>query len=717
MSTTSITTTLRHLFFTATLGILGTLGGVATAQEQPLGTTAAMSTEENEVLSTVISSHTKVRSSQTFNLAWQVYLADGWHIYYSNPGDSGLPPTLTLGEGFTAGPLTFPTPHIIRIPPITNYGYEDKVVFTTQVTAPATLQADTPVSIPVKLTFLFCKDICLPGMVETTLTLNTGLTPDENPAYGPVVAQQQAALPQAVPANVMVHARKSNDRILLSWPTSLNRLDEKTTASPHSTHFIPNADGMIDDGAEQDVSTDANNTYALIGIKPDTQATSPTTVLDGLLVISPNRSYRIQVPIQPEGDIAPSTSPAKAGDAGLGGAGSTGGGSLVVALVSAFLAGLILNLMPCVLPVLALKVLGVVKGHHGGKAWHHSAGYTAGILVTFAAFAIALAILKQAGSSVGWGFHLQSPYVTGGLAALMLALALNLFGVFEAGTSLTRLALTSPVKTNNHVREAFITGLLAVIVATPCTVPFMGGAMAYALTEANLFTSLLTFLTLGLGMAAPFILLTSLPALVRYIPKPGPWMVTFKQVLGWPMLATGVWLVWVCGNQTSSTTQLFVMLWLMAFAASLWWYGQKTGWVRLVPVALALAGLFYALTPAPQQPESHTWQRWSPEITTTARGQGPVFVDFTADWCLTCKVTEATVLNTPQTLELFAKSGTTLLKADWTKQDPQITAELAKHGRKGVPLYLLYLPGSEAEILPQLVTHSLLESKLSPYVK
>jgi thiol:disulfide interchange protein DsbD len=399
-------------------------------------------------------------------------------------------------------------------------------------------------------------------------------------------------------------------------------------------------------------------------------------------------------------------------------------GSFMGAVFFALLAGLILNLMPCVLPVLSLKLLGLIKHHHGPERITQTLAYTGGIVSTFWAFAVTVFIIQRSGAQIGWGFHLQNPLFVAVLALLMLAVALNFFGVFEVGHSLTRLG-AKPDKSPRHpLWQSFGTGVLAVIVATPCTVPFMGGAMAYAFTQP-LPQSLAVFTALGLGLALPFLIAIPFPHVFRWLPKPGAWMLTFRHILGWPMLATALWLTFVFAAQTMQMGGLIPVYALFTFAIlfsfALWFYGtRKSPTGRRLPAiavlltVIACIGALHTLLLPPSGTMPVQWRKWSPEAVAQATQTQPVFIDFTADWCVTCKVTEATVLNTTRVQTLFQTHNVALFKADWTLQDPAITEELARHGRKGVPLYLYYRKGeAEPQILPQLLTPGLLEATLA----
>ncbi len=635
----------------------------------------------------LVANHGEVTPGQTIQLAWEFKLNPHWHIYWSNAGDSGLPPQLTSTLGGNTAPqaLTWPTPKVISIPPVTNYGYEDAVTFTSNFTVPTGL-AQGPNVMPFKAGFLYCNEICLPGEVELKLPLVIGNKAVANSAFKP-----SSNLPQSLPARSNLVAESTGQTVQLTLPLNL---------TGPNVRFVPAEDGVIDDSASQTL------TGNILSIQLDPQAEKAPENLNGLLLIN-GQGYSFSTPLHQGASNTSATPPQS------GGAQSNMSASFIGAIFFAFLAGLILNLMPCVLPVLSLKLLSLVKHHHGPSRVRHTMAYTVGVLVSFWVFAVAIAIIKGSGTQLGWGFHLQNPMLVAGLVLILFTTALNFFGIFELGAAFTRLGAKPSTSGKPSLAASAATGVLAVVVATPCTVPFMGGAMAYALTR-SVAESLLIFTALGIGMALPFLLAIPFPQVFKWLPKPGKWMSTFRHALGWPMLATALWLAYVFASQTDQFATFMLLTLVLVLALALWVYGTRPKpRMAAFPIIVGLLGM-YLLGNAIARPQIIVWQPFSAAAVEEARKSGnPVFVDFTADWCLTCKVTEATVLNTEKTQKLFAKTKTTLFMADWTNQNPEITAELTRHGRKGVPLYLLYMPDQEAEILPQIITHGLLKEKLT----
>ena len=393
------------------------------------------------------------------------------------------------------------------------------------------------------------------------------------------------------------------------------------------------------------------------------------------------------------------------------------GKGLWSAVFGAFLGGLILNLMPCVFPIISLKALSLAKTAHGERRDIRRAGwaYTAGALLSFAVFALLLIGLKAAGASVGWGFQLQSPWLVGVLALLLFAIGLNLLGVFEIGGRFQNIG-SGVVKGGGRL-SSFLTGVLAVIVATPCTAPFMAGAVGYALTSSAA-VSMAVFLTLGLGFALPFLLLAYAPGLLARLPKPGPWMETFRQVLAFPMFAAAIWLVWVLSLQSGADGVAKLLLGALLLAFALWLFRKGSGLAKILGVVALLASI--ALPLSTKAPDSTTGETainagvWSAEAVAMAQSEErPIFVDFTAAWCVTCKVNERLVLKTKKAADLFERTDTKFLIADWTNKDDGIAAELARFGRAGVPLYLVYTPGSDTpKILPQMLSYDILKEAL-----
>ena len=401
--------------------------------------------------------------------------------------------------------------------------------------------------------------------------------------------------------------------------------------------------------------------------------------------------------------------------------------SLVAALGAAFLGGLILNLMPCVFPVLSLKLIGLAQHRtHSGPMAAHGAAFAAGVVLSFVLLAALLIGLQQAGSALGWGFQLQTPWVVAALTVLFFAIGLNLLGVFEFtfGTSVANMRAADELAHKSDWRGSFGTGVLAVIVASPCTAPFMGAALGYAITQPA-FVALSVFAALGVGMAAPYVLLTLFPALLAKLPRPGRWMELFKQFMAFPMFATCVWLLWVLAQQVDAGGVALALGLLVAVGFTLWALGLSQRGTRVFRWVAAGGGVLAALTFTPiatsealapgaaRSTADAGWIDYSTEKLAQLRAEGkPVFVDFTAAWCVTCQVNKRVALRADGVKARFATDNIVLMRADWTNRDERITQALAQFGRNGVPLYVLYDRKGEPAVLPELLTEGIVLAAL-----
>jgi thiol:disulfide interchange protein DsbD len=641
---------------------------------------------------------------QASAVALRLTLEPHWHVYWKNPGDAGMPTSVawTLPDGFAAGPIQWPAPTRIPVPPLVSYGYENEVWLITDIQAPKSLRSGTQVRIAGKADWLVCKEICLPASadLDVSLPVATDATPD--PRYADAFARTRAALPGSADGwRLSAYARGEHYVLRAEPPRDL-------AGSIRALTFFPEREGMVDNAKPQ--------TYAVHGgtaelrIPLPRQAIGETAALTGVLVAQRSsgaaRAIDIDVTLGP----APAEPAGSATGAPLG---------LIVALGLAFAGGLILNLMPCVFPVLAIKVLGVIQQAHGDarRLRTHGVLFAAGVLLSFWAIAGLLLGLRGQGAALGWGYQLQSPLVVTGLALLFFVLALNLSGVFQVGYGVQSAA--GALRARGAHADALLSGLVATLVATPCTAPFMGAALGYALVQPALH-AMLVFTALALGIALPYVLLCFVPALVRRLPRPGRWMETLKQVLAFPLYATVVWLLWVLGQQTGIDGTARLLAGLLAIAAGLWalghWSASHRPAARLASraaaFALAAAGLALALPDgsAPQagaRPDTRQgWNAWSEAAVRAGLARGAaVFVDFTAAWCVTCQVNKRLVLQSDEVAGRFEALGVERLRADWTNRDPAITAALERLQRSGVPVYALYLPGRAAPILlPEVLT-------------
>ncbi|MEP7068225.1 MAG: protein-disulfide reductase DsbD domain-containing protein [Usitatibacter sp.] len=641
-----------------------------------------------------------------------------WHTYWRNPGDSGLPTRIQwiLPEGWKAGEIQWPYPHPLPVGPLMNYGYEDEVVLLAELTPPASAASGT-VPIKARAEWLVCKDICIPEKGELDMALAVSAAePAMQPRWQAHIDRARNQLP--VDAAGWKYESSMKGKALLVRMTP-----PEGAAAPAKAAFFPERESLIEPAAPQKVTRDGR--ALLIEMKLAEPVVSGLDAVKGVAVSESGwagsggrKAINVAAPLAAALGAAAGT----AGDAGSGGV----GGSALAALAFALIGGLLLNLMPCVFPVLGIKVLGFVEHAHGEARAMRVQGvvFAIGVVLSFLALAALMLALRAGGTQLGWGFQLQSPLVVMLLAALFFVLALNLSGVFEWGAFAQ--SLTSSLSAKGRYADAFLSGVLATVVATPCTAPFMGAAVGFTLTQ-DAALSLAVFATLGAGMALPVLLLSLSPALLKRLPRPGAWMETFKQVLAFPLYATVAWLAWVLGAQAGNDAVFALLAGLVLVAMGAWMHGRSLHspamWRTAIAAILVGVGLVVAWPGANVAPAGGTvarkgelpWQEWSPEKVAelTAAGK-PVFVDFTAAWCVTCQLNKRIALHNAQVIAAFASHDVVPLRADWTRQDPRITATLARLGRNAVPVYALYLPGEDApHLLPEVLTPALVLDEIA----
>ena len=609
----------------------------------------------------------------------------GWHVYWRNPGDSGEAPRLTwrLPDGFAASELAWPAPERIPVGPFANFGYEGTTLLPATLRVPAGLTVPSTVELRADATWLVCnEDECIPGSAPLSLVLPVERTAPRPSAEAPLFDAARARVPALAPDGWRFRATSDADRWTLE-------VDGATGALDRPPFFFPFERDVIEHAAPQSVTPTAGGFR--LDVPRGAQA-SGRTALDGVLTIG-GRAYTVSIPLaRPVPALEP--------------------------FVLAFLGGLLLNLMPCVFPVLAIKAFALLElaGDARRQARAHGVAYTLGVLASFWALGAALIAVRAGGAPIGWGFQLQSPAVVAGLAALFFWMALMLLDVTSIGGSF--MGVGNRLAARGGWRGAFFTGVLATIVATPCSAPFMGTALGYALVQPPA-VALGVFTALGFGLAFPYLAIALVPRLGALLPRPGQWMDTLKQLLAFPLLATVVWLTWVASVQSGppAVAAILGMLVLLGFAA---WAGRR-GWSRLVTamtVVLALAtGASVGGSPATPTVTSHAagWEPYSTARLQALLAEGrPVFVDFTAAWCVTCQVNERLVLGRPVVQEKMRALGVVPVRADWTTSDPDVTRALQQFGRDGVPLYVLY-SGREDDpprILPQLLTTEIVIAEL-----
>ncbi len=642
-------------------------------------------------------------------------IAPGWHVYWRNPGDSGLPTEIawTLPAGFSAGDIAWPVPDRFVLGAIGNYGYHGRADLLVPIAAPADLEPGGAIHLEAHANWLVCSDICIPGEAKLALDLPGGAVP---PAADPSVAALFAAVRERLPKAAGFETRfvaSERDIRLFVPAAALSGVDKPAVS------FFPFDSNIVDAVAEPKEERRADGLDLVLARASGPVATLPAT-LAGVLVLrggdGTEKGFSINAP-----RVATTSLQGEAGAAAV---------LWWQALLLALVGGIALNLMPCVFPVLSLKVLGVAQSAHRTDQWHHGIAYAAGVILSFALLGGVLLMLRAGGAAIGWGFQLQSPVVVGLLAYLLFAMGLSLSGVAEFGAGLS--GIGNRLAGGTGILGAFATGILATIVATPCTAPFMGAALGFALI-APAPVALLIFVALGSGLALPFVLATLIPGIARRLPRPGAWMAWFKQLLAFPLYGTVAWLIWVLIQEVGPGGALSALFGLVVVGFAVWIYG-RTRFVgpagRRLGAGFALssvaAAVLLAATLAPPDSEATGAQLGGARTGEAAAARGglgyekfstarldrliaehqPVFVNLTAAWCITCLVNERTSLDRTAVRRAFADRHIVALKGDWTRQDPEITALLQKFGRSGVPLYLLYDKTGTPRVLPQILTEA-----------
>jgi thiol:disulfide interchange protein len=606
---------------------------------------------------------------------------EGWHGYWQNPGDAGVGTRIAwrLPPGASAGPIRFPVPERLTIQGLMNYVYEGEHALLVDVAVPVGLAAGTALPVRGKVDYLVCTDkICVPEAAELAADLVVG---DGRSAVTAGFDRYRRALPRPLPEAGRFERRAGAFRLAVPLPAS---------AAIEDPYFFPITEGALVYAAPQAVSRRGD--WLIV----ETQAGNGAPAsLEGVLKLGPGQGLSVRAS---PGEVGPAGAPVESAAS----QGGRGYGAILLALAGALLGGLLLNIMPCVFPILSLKALSLARAGGDERAARREAlAYTAGAVLACLALGSALLAVRASGATVGWAFQLQDPRVILFLLLLVTAIALNLAGLFELPSLAGR--------AGGGKAGAFGTGALAAFVATPCTGPFMGAALGAALILPAA-AALAVFAGLGLGLALPFLLLGFVPALRRRLPRPGPWMIRFRHVLAVPMALTAIGLAWILERQTGLAGLAVGLAAAGALGLVLWWAGRRHGWLPLAPALLA-SGAAVALLPAPSAPaEARSGGSLQAEPFSEARleqlrGEGrPVFVYFTADWCLTCKVNEAAVLDQDEVAAAFHRAKVAVLVGDWTRGDAAIGRFLEKQGRSGVPLYLWYAPRRPAEVLPQILT-------------
>jgi thiol:disulfide interchange protein DsbD len=643
-------------------------------------------------------------------------LEPGWHIYWKNPGDAGEPPHIQwmLPKGITAGPMQFPAPKRLPLGPLMDYGYENEVLFPLKLHVADGVKASS-VALHAKVDWLVCRERCIPGKAEFEVQKNVYvglyeiLTPKDislsQRFFEGDNSKSLPVIPKPLPASAKAIFQPS--------PTGF-RLAIETGQKEIEATFFPEDQDILDNPAPQKFTPTA--TGLILDLKKDANLSANPTQLKGVLELSGGRAYEI---VALTGTVAASMPSSFAW--------------LLLLRTSAlaFLGGLLLNLMPCVFPVLFLKGLALVNS--GNEEKHklraHGLVYAAGILVSFWALVAVLLGLRAAGATLGWGFQFQSPVFLALMAGLLFFLGLSLAGQFEIGLTFT--AFGGSLAQKQGYTGSFFTGVLAVVVATPCTAHFMGAAIGYALS-ASAAVTFAVFTALALGLAAPYVALTLQPAWTRLLPKPGAWMEVLRQAVAVPIFATVIWLAWVLASAYGAGVLAALLASFLLLAIAGWFLGRwpVKRWATAVAALILLGVVALAVfasrelvvaseTLSPPEARLGQWQPWSAEAVSRYQAQGrPVFVDFTASWCLSCQVNERVALNQPQVQQAFQSANVALLRADWTRHDEAITQALTALGRSGVPAYALYAPGETSpRLLPEVLTPGIVMDALSKLPK
>lgn len=617
-----------------------------------------------------------------------------WHTYWKSTGDTGLPTRIqwSLPQGWHASEILWPTPAVFKIGDLVNYGYGDEVLLPVRISVPASAKVGSVQDIKAEVSWLMCADQCVPGKASLTLAVQVADKDGGATKACTLFEASHTAMPSPL----------SDASGVFDPKTHAVRVTFKSTEPFHHFYVFAEGDDSVVYGAPQSVSRSADKISVTLQGTDELKAGSQFSgvfAADG----GPRKggwAGSFSVPLE-SGTVAAPTVSDDTPQTGL---------SSWLAVAMAFIGGLILNVMPCVFPVLSLKILSLVQDRQRINLPLHGVVFTLGVLLTMLVLAGVLIAVKSAGISVGWGFQLQSPIFVASLAVIFAAISVNLLGWFEFSG-----VRVSGGSYSNSLLNCFATGVLAVVAASPCTAPFMGAALGYALT-ASIRESIFVFLALGLGMSLPWLVLSLFPVLTAWMPKPGAWMNVFRKLMAIPMLLTMIWLLWVLSLQVSFTALVLYIAAVISLCVCLFLYGklQFSLLTAKLPIVLsaACAVLLFAAASSPlfRQPDAavQAADAWSPQAVENALKAGkPVFVDFTASWCVTCQANKIAVLDREDIREAFKQHGVVFLVADWTNQNPDITQALESFGRSGVPLYILYSPEGKTTVLPELLTKNI----------
>jgi thiol:disulfide interchange protein DsbD len=646
------------------------------------------------VTAELVSEYATAKAGETVMIGLRLEMEKHWHTYWRFPGDSGLPTKVKweLPGGWKISEPLWPTPSRIQLPPLVNFGYDGETLIGFELSVPASATGDQVIK--GKATWLVCKEECIPGGADLTLNLKVGEPKKNSWNHFDRLRRQQ---PQPLPPGAFTATKIEGKRIGIELDNDPVWLGAKVDFFPLEAQTIT---GMEPPKVEKSGGT------ATLWMEKSEPFSTTAKSLRGIL-ISGDAVYEVDAP------LAAGAAPA-AGAVAPSAPDEDAPGVLLAALF-AFLGGILLNLMPCVFPVLGIKVMGLVA-QGGGDPWHsrkHGKVYALGVLVSFWLLTALLLGLRSAGQSVGWGFQLQHPSFVVAMIFLFSILCANLAGFIEFGGRL--MGVGSNLASREGYSGSFFTGMLAVVVATPCTAPFMGTAIGVVLGQPA-WAVFLVFTALALGLAAPFVVLSYQPRLVKALPRPGAWMERLKEFFAFPLAATVIWLFWVLALQIGVNGLLYVAIALLLYFAFIWARKRFRHPVVRTAAWLLFGIAFLCVMSGLKQRASlaaaaEGWQEYSAaKVSAALAEKKPVFIDFTAAWCLTCQVNKAAVLEREGMKDFFRGKGVVLFRADWTNSDPEITKALESHGRIGVPVYAAYAAGSDkAQLLPQILTEDIVK--------
>ena len=617
-------------------------------------------------------------------------LNPGWHTYWENPGDAGEGASIkwNLPNDVVASKILWPGPERIPVEPLMTFGYEDEVVLLTKISTSAA--SAIPLNLNAQVSWYTCKEICIPQEAEVSIPIKLG---SKTPSVSKGLLEHTLGK-VPVEFNGTYRVNKLDDSYVLQG--EFEKMDQYD-----SMYFFPKEYGLTNYTENQQYEKNID-TFSLQIMA--SEVTIEKESFKGVIAVNKNEDVNF---IEIDYPLATKEASQEF--------------NILTLIVFAFLGGLILNIMPCVFPILTIKILRFVEQSRDStyKTLQQGLLFSLGVVISFLTIAALLIALKSGGESIGWGYQLQSPVVVSLLFYLFVILGFIFMSNIVLGSSLARLSSISLNKSDSL--ESFLTGVLAVIVASPCTAPFMGSAIGFALLQPS-FYSILIFLGLGIGFSLPYLILSAKPSLLSFLPKPGQWMETFKQFMAFPMWASALWLLWVLSSQVGDQEVIQVLLGALLITTGLWLIeknNSEKNWVkwlmRLPFLLLFIFSLWLIPTSYSDLDESKQDQlTYTPQLLDDLREENSlIFLNFTADWCITCKVNEAVALKTTKVSKLLADKNITYMEADWTRKDPIISSTLEQYGRTGLPLYLLFPSKGDPLILPEILTEDILLSYLN----